>query len=75
MEMELKSLIDKIKKDGVEQAEKEAREIITKSEDKARQLLSQARFPCLPGQPPEIAPERKVNASMSLWMCARKVQG
>lgn len=43
MKMELKSLIDKIKKDGVEQAEKEAREIIAKSEDEARQIIKEAQ--------------------------------
>ena len=42
MEMELKSLIDQIKKDGVEQAEKDAQGIIAKSEDKARQIIKDA---------------------------------
>ncbi|MFH1868912.1 MAG: hypothetical protein ABH843_08075 [Candidatus Omnitrophota bacterium] len=43
MEMELKSLIDQIKKDGIEQAEKDAQGIIAKSEDKASQIIKEAQ--------------------------------
>lgn len=42
MEMELKNLIDKIKKDGVEQAEKEAQEIISRSQDEAKEIIKGA---------------------------------
>lgn len=42
MEVELKGLIEKIKKDGVEEAEKEARDIIGKAEKEAKDIVANA---------------------------------
>jgi V/A-type H+-transporting ATPase subunit E len=42
MQMDLNNLIDKIKREGVEQAEKDARDIIKEAEDKARGIILEA---------------------------------
>ncbi len=42
MEMELNTLIEKIKKDGVEEAEKKAHEIINSAEKKAQEIVHNA---------------------------------
>jgi len=43
MTMELKNLIDKIKKDGVEQAENEAAKIVASAKEQAQEVISQAQ--------------------------------
>ncbi len=43
MTMELKNLIDKIKKDGVEQAENEAAKIVTDANNQAKNIIDQAQ--------------------------------
>jgi len=43
MEMELKSLIDKIKKEGVEEAEKTADSIKKQAEEKAQEIITSAK--------------------------------
>ncbi|UCD54678.1 MAG: hypothetical protein JSV93_03915 [Candidatus Omnitrophota bacterium] len=42
MEMELNNLIDKIKREGVEEAEKEAGELVSDAQGKARQIINTA---------------------------------
>lgn len=42
MEMELKGLIEKIKKDGVQEAEKKAQDIIQQAEQKAKAIVNDA---------------------------------
>lgn len=43
MEMELEGLIDKIKKEGVEEADKKAKSIIDEAEKKAKDILTKAK--------------------------------
>lgn len=43
MEVRLENLIEQIKKEGVEEAERRAREIIDKARDEAKQIVDQAR--------------------------------
>ena len=42
MEMELKNIIEKIKTEGVEEAQKQQEEIVSKAEDKAKKIIQDA---------------------------------
>ena len=73
MEMDLKGIIDKIKKEGVSEAEKKAGEIISSAEEKARGMIETAKKERenIVGNAEEEAGKLQANAEKAIKQASR----